>query len=111
MSEAKEKDRILAQIKAFKPHGEIVGLNKHIDELVKDGYVSGSFATDGSIIVVRITPKGKRFLENGGYTAARRKSKSHAASLKPLRKELWVLIWAVIAGLIIAYLSKRLGWT
>lgn len=111
MTEAKEKDRILAQIKARKPHSEIAGLNKHLDELVKDGYVSGSFATDGSIIVVRITPKGKRFLENGGYTAARRKSKSFPASLKPLRKELWVLIWAVIAGLIIAYLSKRLGWT
>lgn len=111
MSEAKEKDRILAEIKARKHHSEIVGLSKHIDVLVEDGYVSGSFATDGSIIVVRITPKGKRFLENGGYTAARRKSKSFSASLKPLRKELWVLIWAVIAGLIIAYLSKRLGWT
>ena len=111
MSEAKEKDSILAQIKAFKPHGEIAGLEKHLDALIKDRYVSGSFATDGSIIVVRITPKGKRFLENGGYTAARRKSKSFSASLKPLRKELWVLIWAVIAGLIIAYLSKRLGWT
>lgn len=111
MSEAKEKDRILAQIKAFKPHGEIVGLNKHIDELVEDGYVSGSFATDGSIIVVRITPKGKRFLENGGYTAMSRKSKSPATWHKSLRKELWVLVWAVIAGLIIAYLSKRLGWT
>lgn len=111
MSEAKEKDRILAQIKAFKPHGEIVGLNKHIDELVEDGYVSGSFATDGSIIVVRITPKGKRFLDNGGYAAMRRKSKFPATWHKALRKELWVLIWAVIAGLIIAYLSKILGWT
>lgn len=67
MSEAKEKDRILAQIKARKHHGEIVGLNKHIDVLVKNGYVSGSFATDGSIITIRITPQGERFLENGGY--------------------------------------------
>ncbi len=111
MTEAKEKDRVLAQIKARKPHSEIAGLNKHLDELVKDGYVSGSFATDGSIIVVRITPKGKRFLDNGGYAAMRRKSKFPATWHKALRKELWVLIWAVIAGLIIAYLSKRLGWT
>lgn len=111
MTEAKEKDRILAQIKARKPHGEIAMLNRHLDELVKDGYVSGSFATDGSIIVVRITPKGKRFLDNGGYAAMRRKSKFPATWHKVLRKELWVLIWAVIAGLIIAYLSKRLGWT
>lgn len=111
MTEAKEKDRILAQIKAKMPHGEIAGLEKHLDELVKDGYVSGSFATDGSIIVVRITPKGKRFLDNGGYAAMRRKSKFPATWHKALRKELWVLIWAVIAGLIIAYLSKILGWT
>lgn len=69
MSVAKEKDRILAQIKAYKHHSEIVGLNKHIDEFVKDGYASGSFATDGSVITIRITPQGERFLENGGYTA------------------------------------------
>lgn len=109
MSEAKEKDRILAQIKAFKPHNEIEGLNKHIDELVKDGYVSGSFATDGSIIVVRITPKGKRFLDNGGYAAARRKSKFPAWH-KALRKDLWGLILAILAAVIATYLSKRLGW-
>ncbi len=110
MSEAKEKDRILAQIKAFKPHGEIEGLNKHIDELVKDGYVSGSFATDGSVIVIRITPKGKRFLDNGGYAAVRRKYKSHATWHKALRKDLWGLILAILAAVIATYLSKRLGW-
>lgn len=110
MSEAKEKDRILAQIKAFKPHNEIEGLNKHIDELVKDGYVSGSFATDGSIIVVRITPKGKRFLENGGYVAARRKSIFPPTWHKALRKDLWSLILAILAAVIATYLSKRLGW-
>lgn len=110
MSEAKEKDRILEQIKAFKPHNEIEGLNKHIDELVKDGYVSGSFATDGSIIVVRITPKGKRFLDNGGYAAVRRKSKFPATWHKALWKDLWGLILAILAAVIATYLSKRLGW-
>lgn len=69
------------QIKARKHHSEIVGLNKHLDEFVEDGYVSGSFATDGSIITIRTTPQGERFLENGGYTAldkADRKSKLSA---------------------------------
>lgn len=111
MSEAKEKDRILAQIKARKHHGEIVGLDKHIDELVEDGYVNVWRDEQGGFLSARITPKGKRFLENGGYTAMSRKSKSPAIWHKSLRKELWVLVWAVIAGLIIAYLSKRLGWT
>lgn len=80
MSEAKEKDRILAQIKAFKPHNEIEGLNKHIDELV-----------------------------NGGYAAVRRKSKFPAWH-KALRKDLWGLILAILAAVIATYLSKRLGW-
>lgn len=110
MTEAKEKDRILAQIKAFKPHGEIVGLNKHIDELVKDGYVSGGFATDGSVIVIRITPQGKRFLENGGYSAMGRKLKAPSARLRVIRKDLWGLILAILAAVIATYLSKRLGW-
>lgn len=90
MSEAKEKDRILAQIKAFKPHGEIVGMEKHIDELVEDGYVSGSFATDGSIITIRITPQGERFLENGGYTAL-----DKAARKSKLSAKAWTAIGAV----------------
>lgn len=99
MSEAKEKDRILAQIKARKPHGEIVGLNKHIDEFVKDGYVSGSFATDGSIISIRITPQGERFLENGGYAKNRRTEKR-----SKVKSELWnglkFVLAAVVGGVI-----------
>lgn len=90
MSEAKEKDRILAQIKARKHHSELVGLNKHIDELVKDGYISGSFATDGSIITIHITPQGERFLENGGYTAL-----DKAARKSKLSAKAWAAIGAV----------------
>lgn len=87
MSEAKEKDRTLAQIKARKHHSEIMGLNKHLDMLVKDGYVSGSFATDGSVITIHTTPQGERFLENGGYT------KLH---LKKLKQKLWYGFWFVM---------------
>lgn len=90
MTEAKEKDRILAQIKAFRPHGEIAGLEKHLDELAKDGYVSVSFATDGSIITIRITPQGERFLDNGGYTARYRADRKSKLSAKT-----WAAIGAV----------------
>lgn len=90
MSEAKEKDCILAQIKARKHHSEIVGLNKHIDELVKDGYASGSFATDGSIITIHITPQGERFVQNGGYT-----SRNKADRKSKLSAKVWAAIGAV----------------
>lgn len=101
MSEAKEKDRILEQIKAFKPHSEIVGLNKHIDEFVKDGYVSGSFATDGSIITLRITPRGERFLENGGYTRLSRAQTKRSAKRFALR---------IIENVAVALISGYAGW-
>lgn len=87
MTSPKEKDRILAEIKVRKPHGEIAGLNKHLDELVKDGYVSGSFATDGSIITIRITSQGERFLDNGGYLKLYRKK---------LKQKLWYGFWFVM---------------
>ncbi len=90
MNEAKEKDCILAQIKARKRHSEIVGLNKHIDELVKDGYDSGSFATDGSIITIHITPQGERFVQNGGYTARHKADRKSKLSAK-----VWAAIGAV----------------
>lgn len=90
MSEAKEKDRILAQIKAHKHHSEIVGLYKHIDELVKDGYVSGSFATDGSVITIHTTPQGERFLENGGYAVLAKADRKSKLSAKA-----WAAIGAV----------------
>jgi|GEM_PF-4760867 hypothetical protein len=90
MSEAKEKDRLLAEIKALKHHSEIVGLSKHIDEFVKEGYVSGSFTTNGSIITIRITPQGERFLESGGYTAI-----DKAARKSKLSAKAWAAIGAV----------------
>lgn len=111
MSEAKEKDRILAEIKAFKPHNEIEGLSKHLYDLERDGYVKVWRNEQNHLITVRLTPQGNAVLESGGYSAVRRKSKSPATLHKILRKELWVLVWAVIAGLIVAYLSKILGWT
>lgn len=111
MSKSKEKDYVLTQLAENLPPHQVVGMTKYADTLEADGNISILSSENGFIIRAFITDKGARFLENGGYTAAMRKSKYFSASLKPLRKELWVLIWAVIAGLIIAYLSKRLGWT
>lgn len=105
MTEVKEKDRILAEIKARKHHGDIVGLNKHIDEFIKDGYVSGSFATDGSAITIRATPRGERFLENGGYTArnkAERKSRISALG--------WMIIGAVGGSVLTELVHILAGW-
>ena len=107
MSEAKEKDRILAQIKAFKPHNEIVGLNKHIDELVKDGYVKVWRNEQSHPITVRLTPQGDAFLESGGYSA---KKRLIHPKVKSVDKGVWAFILTIISGLIIAFLSKILGW-
>lgn len=107
MSEAKEKDRILAQIKAFKPHNEIEGLSEHIYELERDGYVSVVHDEQGGLIIVRLTQRGKSFLDNGGYSA---KMRLRPPNAKSVGKGLWAFILTVISGLIIAYLSKRLGW-
>lgn len=105
MTEAKEKDRVMAQIKARKRHSEIVGLNKHIDELAKGGYVSGSFATDGSIITIRITPQGERFLESGGYTACHKTDRKSKLSAKA-----WAAIGAVGGSVLTELVHKIAGW-
>lgn len=48
MTEAKEKDRVMAQIKARKHHSEIAGLEKHLDVLVDNGGYAKSRRT-GSV--------------------------------------------------------------
>ena len=109
MNEAKEKDRILAQIKAFKPYNEIEGLSKHIYELERDGYVSVVHDEQGGLITVRLTQRGKSFLDNGGYS-------KRIYSIKPkvkksilwLRKEIWGLIMAILAAVIAALLIQKL---
>lgn len=88
MSEAKEKDLILAQIKAFKKPNEIAGLSKYLYDLEHDGYIRVWRNEQSRPITARITEQGATFLENGGYAAMRRKSKSPAARLRPMRKEL-----------------------
>lgn len=109
MSEAKEKDRILAQIKAFKPHNEIEGLNKHLYDLERDEYVSAVRDEQGDLIVVRLTPLGKNFLDNGGYSKRIHSIKPKVKkSILWLRKEIWGLIMAILAAVIAALLIQKL---
>lgn len=69
MSEAKEKDRILTQIKAFKPLNEIEGLSRYLYDLEQAGFVVVKYNGEKAPIFIRITTNGKVFLESGGYTA------------------------------------------
>lgn len=103
MSEAKEKDRILAQIRAFTPHNEIEGLHRHIDALNADGYVSVVGDGEGGIIVARITPQGERFLDSGGYTA-----RSKAERKSRLSAKAWAAITFVL-GIVLTELVHILA--
>lgn len=107
MSEAKEKDRILAQIKAFKQPHEIARLSKSLYGLERDGYVKVWRDEQGGLISVRLTQSGKDFIEAGGYAA---KKRLLHPKVKSVGKGVWAFALTVISGLIIAYLSKRLGW-
>lgn len=108
MSEAKEKDRILAQIKGFKKSHEIVGLSKHLYGLEHDGHVSVWRDEQGGLISVRITQSGRDFLDCGGYSKVARKPKDLTARLRVIRKDLWGLILAILAAVAATYLSKIL---
>lgn len=110
MTLSKEKDRILAEIKAFKPHNEIVGLSKHLCDLERAGHVKVWRNEQSRPITVRLKPQGDAFLESGGYSSVKLKSKFPATWHKTLRKDLWRLVLAILAAVIATYLSKRLGW-
>lgn len=100
MSEAKEKDRILAQIKAFKPHGEIEGLSKYLYDLERDECVSAVRDEQGDLIVVRLTPLGKNFLDNGGYS-------KRIHSIKPKVKKVYIVAAQRNMGIDYGYFSCR----
>ncbi len=108
MSEAKEKDKILAQIKALVHHSEIDGISRHIDALKTDGYVSVAGDEQGGIIVARITPQGERFLENGGYASILR-HKRMATVRKGLKWALVTVIGAALTVLTTLLLSRWLS--
>lgn len=107
MSEAKEKDRILAQIKAFKQPHEIAGLSKFLYDFEQEGHVKVWRDEQVVLISERLTQSGKDFLDSGGYSAKRRLI---YPKVKSVGKGAWAFTSTITSGLIIAYLSKILGW-
>lgn len=103
MSEAKEKDMILAQIKAFKPHNEIEGLSEHIYDLERDGYITVTYDTEKNPIIVRVTTNGKTFLDSGGYTARHKSERKSKLSAKA-----WAAITFVL-GIVLTELAHILA--
>ncbi len=99
MSEAKEKDRILAEIKAFKQPNEIAGLSKFLYDLEGDGFIKVWRDEQNHPITLRLTEQGGRFLDSGGYSAKRRVLHP---KIKSAGKGIWAFTLTVISGLIIA---------
>ena len=64
---ARDKDRILAEIMAYKPHQEIEGLAEVLPELEYEGYVEVWWDVQHKPIRVKLSDKGKVFIANGGY--------------------------------------------
>lgn len=64
MNDSKTKDRILTQIKAFKHHGEITGLEKYINRLELPTFCA-NFATKSKLITSqkRYDSKCQRYVQ------------------------------------------------
>lgn len=92
MQQAREKYRILAEVKVYKPLNEIEGLDKHLPELERSGLVKVWRNEQGNPISVRLTKHGECFIADGGYRAAAI-AKRRANMKKSLK---WFL--AVVAG-------------
>lgn len=97
MSEAKEKDRILAQIKALNPHNEIEGLSKYLCDLERDGHVKVWRDEQHKPIDVKLTEQGKRLVADGGYQT-QRKRKAKESALKAVK---WFLATVIGAALVL----------
>ena len=97
MSEAKEKDQILAQIKALKHHGEIVGLERHLVSLKADNLLDVWYNEQRQPISIRLSDKGESFIKDGGY-AAQRNRKIKAIALKFAK---WFLVTVIGAALVL----------
>ena len=60
---ARDKDRILAELKEYKSHHKIGGLKKLLPELETEGYVKVWKSEQHNPTMVRLTNKGNVFLE------------------------------------------------
>lgn len=106
MNQAKTKDRILADIKAFKPLNEIEGLDKHLPELERDGLVKVWSNEQGKPITLRLTKNGESFVLNGGYRSLRRKKITNKSLTALPRFAKWLLAALLLA--LIASISDKI---
>lgn len=91
---AKEKDRVLRQIADNTHHSQIEGLHKCLYEFEGEELIKVIHATDKSIIRIVPLPKGRQFLDSGGYTAIARQKRRDR-----LRDALWFLAGIVVTKL------------
>lgn len=105
MSEAKEKDYVLAQLAEHLPPHEVVGMSKYADELEADGHIKILSSEDGFIIRALLTDKGARFLESGGYTARHKADRKSKISAKA-----WAAIGAVGGSVLTELVHILAGW-
>lgn len=105
MIEPKQKDAILAEIKAntfeYKSlHAEV------IEVLDTDGLIDITRTKDGTD--VDLTNKGKAFIKDGGYVAAE-KEKAKEARKKRLSKALTWILCTVVAAIISVAIERLIN--
>ncbi len=101
MNTAREKDRILAEIKACKPHGEIEGLYNMLYSLERDGMVDVLYDSERKPIRIRLTRNGEELIAKGGYAKMRTKRAKNKIGSSVAR---------ISEAVIIALLSGYFGW-
>ena len=102
---AHDKDCILANIKARKSHYEIERLAEILLELEAEGLVDVWWDTQHKPIDVKLSNKGKAFIDNGGYSKLyknRQRQKIRKSILSPLGR--------IIEAVVIAVLVLIAGW-
>ncbi|WP_300811558.1 hypothetical protein [uncultured Duncaniella sp.] len=108
MNSAKDKDRILAEIKAYTPHQQIEGLDKYLPELELEGLVDIWLDEQGKPITVRLNKCGQDFIKAGGYgSKVKRKRNSTIKELgyKALTAPMKFAVW-LLGGLILALIAS-----
>lgn len=105
MSAAKDKDRILAEIKAFTPHQQIAGLDRYLSELEREGLVKIWPNEQHEPIIIRLTKYGQEFVKAGGYSALQKQDRA-----KSIRQGLTSTTGRIIEASIIAALTIIIAW-
>ncbi len=101
MSAAKDKDIILAEIKACKPPGEIEGLHNMLYSLECDGMVDVLYDSEHKPIRIRLTRNGEDLIAKGGYAKMR---------TKRAKSKICSSVARISEAVIIALLSGYFGW-